>query len=114
MRLVPTKGKVEEHQGSSFLKIGFFTKLFQSILIVSKELYIILDYSLNMITLLVNDTQVEIEKGANLDQLIRKVNPKVDGIAVAVNNQIIPKYSWYEQRLNQNDSILIIKATQGG
>lgn len=36
------------------------------------------------------------------------------GIAVALNNQVIPKDLWDTTSLSQNDTILIITATQGG
>lgn len=67
-----------------------------------------------MITVLVNENQVEIEESANLNQLMQTVNSNIDGVAIAINNQIIPKDSWDKQILNQNDNVLIIKATQGG
>ena len=36
------------------------------------------------------------------------------GIAVAVNNAVIPKAAWPTSILRENDKITIIKATQGG
>ncbi|MBC7389278.1 MAG: sulfur carrier protein ThiS [Opitutaceae bacterium] len=36
------------------------------------------------------------------------------GLAVAVNNQVIPKKSWDEYILTDNDKVLVIKASQGG
>ena len=36
------------------------------------------------------------------------------GIAVAVNNAVIPKAEWQTTILTENDKIIIIKATQGG
>lgn len=36
------------------------------------------------------------------------------GIAIAINNSVIPKSNWQIQFLNPNDEVLIIKATQGG
>lgn len=37
-----------------------------------------------------------------------------DGIALAVNNTVIPKTHWESTLLNETDDILIITATQGG
>ena len=37
-----------------------------------------------------------------------------NGIALAVNEEIIPKTSWEAYTLNENDRVLIITATQGG
>jgi len=51
----------------------------------------------------------------NLEALIAMESPeKKKGIAVALNNRIIPQSSWPETFLNDKDSILIITATQGG
>lgn len=36
------------------------------------------------------------------------------GIAVAVNRDVIQKDNWKNHFLNQNDEVIIIKATQGG
>jgi sulfur carrier protein len=39
---------------------------------------------------------------------------KQNGIAVAINNTVIPKSNWNQQFLKETDEILIISATQGG
>ncbi|MCV9929844.1 sulfur carrier protein ThiS [Flavobacterium sp. LS1R49] len=39
---------------------------------------------------------------------------KQNGIAVAINNTVIPKPIWNTHILNETDEILIISATQGG
>ena len=36
------------------------------------------------------------------------------GIAVAVNDAVIPRNAWAEYTLQQHDKIIIIRATQGG
>lgn len=36
------------------------------------------------------------------------------GVAIAVNGVVIPKSQWDTFSLNDNDRILLIKATQGG
>lgn len=51
----------------------------------------------------------------NLEALIAMELPeKKKGIAVALNNRIIPQSFWAETFLSNKDSILIITATQGG
>ncbi|AZB23897.1 sulfur carrier protein ThiS [Chryseobacterium bernardetii] len=51
----------------------------------------------------------------NLEALLAMELPgKKKGIAVALNNRIIPLSAWAETPLNNLDSILIITATQGG
>jgi sulfur carrier protein len=37
-----------------------------------------------------------------------------DGIAIAVNDTVIPKGEWQSTLLRQDDKIFIIRATQGG
>ena len=39
---------------------------------------------------------------------------KQNGIAVAINNTVIPKSNWNLHPLHETDEILIISATQGG
>ncbi len=39
---------------------------------------------------------------------------KQNGIAVAINNTVIPKSNWNSHLLQETDEILIISATQGG
>ncbi len=52
---------------------------------------------------------------ATLEALMAMELPqKRKGIAVALNNRIIPQQSWAETVLNDKDSVLIITATQGG
>ncbi|AZA80255.1 sulfur carrier protein ThiS [Chryseobacterium sp. G0186] len=51
----------------------------------------------------------------NLEALLAMELPgKKKGIAVALNNRIIPLSAWAETFLKDQDSILIITATQGG
>ncbi|HYG49896.1 MAG TPA: sulfur carrier protein ThiS [Flavobacteriales bacterium] len=55
------------------------------------------------------------ETGLSLQQLLDLEIPgKQKGIAVAVNNRVVPKAQWSTTLLSPNDSLLIIKATQGG
>ena len=61
----------------------------------------------------VNDK--EVETGAtNLSQFSQEQNLPTSGIAVAVNNRMIPRTEWDAFILNDGDSILIIKAVYGG
>ena len=39
---------------------------------------------------------------------------KQNGIALAINNSVIPKTEWDTTALSETDDILIITATQGG
>ena len=37
-----------------------------------------------------------------------------DGIAIAVNDNVIPREEWAGYRLEANDKVFVIRATQGG
>lgn len=39
---------------------------------------------------------------------------KQNGIAIAINNTVIPKSNWNSHPIQETDDILIISATQGG
>ncbi len=39
---------------------------------------------------------------------------KQNGIAIAINNTVIPKSDWDSHPIQETDDILIISATQGG
>jgi len=67
-----------------------------------------------MISINVNNLAKKIASGATLDLLLHELNQKEDGIAIAVNNQIITKSDWKSTLLIENDNVLLIQATQGG
>lgn len=47
-----------------------------------------------------------------ISQDLNLSNPK--GMAVAVNQEVIPKSGWESFFVKENDKVTIIKATQGG
>ena len=67
-----------------------------------------------MITLKVNDTQKEFSRTLSLQDLVNELKVKTNGIAIAVNSNVVKKEEWTSRMLQNNDDILIIKSTQGG
>ncbi len=65
-------------------------------------------------TINVNHESKTIANTSSLDQLLEHLKISKQGIAVAINNQIISKNNWKQTHLNQNDEVTIIQATQGG
>lgn len=63
----------------------------------------------------VNDKEVE-TGAATLSLFIQEQeqNLPTTGIAVAVNNRMVPRAEWDSFALNEGDNILIIKAVCGG
>jgi sulfur carrier protein len=62
-----------------------------------------------------NNQQIEIDDKLMLSTFVfSQIGEKTNGIAVAVNNSVIPKTNWEVVEIQPNDNILLIKATQGG
>ena len=67
-----------------------------------------------MIKISVNDRIHECVDTISLQALLQELQINTQGIAVAINQEVILKSSWKETALKNDDSILIIQATQGG
>ena len=50
----------------------------------------------------------------NLLKLSQELELPPTGIAVAVNNRMVPRTEWEQFVLNENDELVIIKAVCGG
>jgi len=62
-----------------------------------------------------NQTKIFAQSTLTIQALLDIEEPaKQKGIAVAVNNSVIPKTDWDNYTLSPSDQILIISATQGG
>ncbi|MCS6824397.1 MAG: sulfur carrier protein ThiS [Cytophagaceae bacterium] len=63
----------------------------------------------------INNTSVEINSSHNITELLRQLHlHNTKGIAIAINDMVIPKSKWNEITFNESDKVTIIKATQGG
>ena len=67
-----------------------------------------------MINIKVNNTIHQFQTASSLATILNELEIMTNGIAVAINQNIITKTDWNTQALNEGDEILIIKATQGG
>lgn len=64
---------------------------------------------------IINNHTIEIPQSASLsDALALAGIQSPAGIAIAVNNEVVPKTSWENTALDEKDEILVIQATQGG
>ena len=74
---------------------------------------IVINLKTRSMKLKVNDK--EVETGAStLSQFSQEQNLPATGIAVAVNNRMVPRTEWNLHTLQDGDKILIIKAVCGG
>ena len=61
----------------------------------------------------VNNKEVEMTLDSTLTQLTAQLELPVQGIAIAVNNKMIPRTEWECFILHENDNLVIIKAACG-
>jgi len=65
--------------------------------------------------IIINEKQYNIKDGASITKALKEVQiENLFGIAVAVNNVVIPKSVWENTILNSNDQLTIINAIFGG
>ncbi len=68
-----------------------------------------------MTKVIVNNDETFLNKGNSISDLITQLGlSSGKGIAVAVNNMVVPKVDWSQHELKQDDRVTLIKATQGG
>ncbi|MCD7932910.1 MAG: sulfur carrier protein ThiS [Tannerellaceae bacterium] len=61
-----------------------------------------------------NDTPYEVEEGTSLLAFLEKLEIKKEGVAVAVNYQVIPKTEWESTILSTGQDLMLIHAVSGG
>lgn len=63
----------------------------------------------------INNVKTTVEEATSLANVVQSnAGENTKGIAVALNQNVVPKADWDTTVLHQNDTIIIIKATQGG
>lgn len=67
-----------------------------------------------MITIGINDSPLNIDSDFTILQVLQQINAPLQGIAVAVNSEIISQGHWETAKLQSGDQMLVIQATQGG
>lgn len=64
---------------------------------------------------IINNSAHELAEQSVLSDALRQLNiSSRKGMALAVNNEVVPAAEWESYRLKENDKVIIIKATQGG
>jgi len=61
-----------------------------------------------------NDKEYEISEGTTLKAFIENLGLKSQGIAIAINNEVVSKNMWSETILESNIEIMLIHAVSGG
>jgi len=69
----------------------------------------------NAIQIFLNGQAMSCPPNYSLFQLLQQLNKeKEGGLALALNQEVIPKALWANTFLNNQDQVLLITATQGG
>lgn len=64
--------------------------------------------------ILVNNKETELTQGNTLADVARQLELPAQGVAIALNNRMVPRAQWAEQTVKDGDSLVIIKAACGG
>ena len=67
-----------------------------------------------MICIKVNDNIHQFSNAITVKDLIDELKIYTNGIGIALNHSIVKKENWESCCLQDNDTILIVRATQGG
>ena len=62
----------------------------------------------------VNDQQLSLETSRTLTEILNQLDIPQVGIAIALNQEVIPRTEWATTYLQDHDKLLLIRATQGG
>ncbi len=63
----------------------------------------------------VNDSPREVAADTALAELASALGlGERKGVAIAVNDEVVPRAAWARRRLVEGDRVLVIQATQGG
>ena len=61
-----------------------------------------------------NDKPYELMEGTTLDSFVKNLDIQIQGIAVAINNEVVPKKKWIETTLTEGMKLMLIHAVSGG
>ena len=61
-----------------------------------------------------NDQLKQSAEATSVDELVRSEYPSSDGIAVAIDGEVIPRSRWAETEIPEQAKVLIVTAAQGG
>ena len=66
-------------------------------------------------TIYINNKEQELPTQARITDALESLNITTQkGIAVAINNNVVPRAEWNAYALQPEDKMTLIKATQGG
>jgi sulfur carrier protein len=67
-----------------------------------------------VIELVVNGEAQSLGSGTTVDTLVRLLGCGTRGVAVAVNDEVVPRSTWDAHTLTNGDRVEVLRAVQGG
>lgn len=67
-----------------------------------------------MISIVVNGSQMDLDEGATVADLLAQIQAPERGIAIAKNDRVVRRADFTSERLSEGDRLEIIKAVAGG
>ena len=61
-----------------------------------------------------NDKPYEVAEGTTLDRFIESLEIPLQGVAIAIDYEVIPKNNWPETKLKDGMTFMMIHAVSGG
>lgn len=62
----------------------------------------------------INNEETDVAEGTMLSALAESRRLPDKGVAIAVNNELVPRQSWADCEIHAGDNIIIVKAFSGG
>ena len=67
-----------------------------------------------MIAVVVNGSATEVDTGDTVATLVRRLESDGRGVAVAINEAVVPRSAWSATALQPGDRVEVLHAAQGG
>ena len=61
-----------------------------------------------------NDKLYEIAEGTTLDRFIESLDIQIQGVAIAIDYEVVPKSEWPDMALEDGMAVMMIHAVSGG
>lgn len=61
-----------------------------------------------------NDQLLTVAPEVTIPELLNSIGSPLYGVAVAVNDTVVPRSDWERFRFSERDNVLVIKAASGG
>lgn len=84
------------------------------IFLLNRSLPKVYGFKSKKMTISINNQEQIVSANSSIVSILEELCLSKDGIAIAVNNEIITKSKWSQTVIEGKDTITIIQATQGG